>query len=58
MVVSRIIIIIMNIMKMMYYSKVIILDGLWSEKNACRKFGLYGTIITVVLSGVEKGGRF
>ena len=41
-----------------YYSKVNILDELWSEKNAWRKVGLYGTIIIIMLSGVKKGENF
>ena len=35
-----------------------ILDELWSEKNAWRKVGLYGTIIIIMLSGVKKGENF
>ena len=31
---------------------------IWSEKNAWRKVGLYGTIIIIMLSGVKKGENF
>ena len=31
-----------------YYSKMIILDEVWSEKNACRKVWLYGIILIII----------